>query len=140
MKSHPDNSRDNVHDREKEDPLWQLLENASKREPSTSFARNIVREARLLPAARLSWRFLPPRALITAPRLATAACAFALLVAAFQFWPSARTAQTVHSENIQTVEDTSSVLGELIIEESLHAAAEDPSIFTRDEIVAMIGL
>ena len=139
MKFHPDNSRDNMHDQEQEDPLWQLLENASKLEPSNSFARNIVRQTRLLPA-KPSWRFLPLRDLITAPRLAASACAFGLLAAAYQLLPSTQTTQRVHSENIQTLQDTSSALGELIIEESLHAAADDPSIFTRDEVVAMIGL
>ena len=34
---------------------------------------------------------------------------------------------------------SASPLSELLIEESLNVAAEDPSIYTRDEIVAMIG-
>ncbi|MGB1874413.1 MAG: hypothetical protein ACPIB0_04885 [Akkermansiaceae bacterium] len=139
MKPHPDNSSESPHDREQADPVWQLLGNASKREPSNSFARNIVRQARLLPTAP-SGRFHQMRSLFTGPRLVTAACACALLVAAFQLWPSAQSLDPVASDKIYPVTETSSALSELIIEESLNAAAEDPSIYTRDEIVAMIGL
>jgi hypothetical protein len=37
-------------------------------------------------------------------------------------------------------EETNNHFSELIIEESLLAAAEDPTLFTRDEVVAMLNL
>lgn len=140
MKSHSDNSHDKTHGQEQEDPVWQLLENASRQEPGASFARDIVRKARLISEKPTGRRLFQMQSLFTAPRLVSAACACLLIIAAFQLWPSAPPSETVQPANAYGAESVSSDLAELIIEESLHAAAEDPSIYTRDEIVAMIGL
>ncbi len=43
-------------DLERNDPLWKLLGNARSVEPSPFFARNVVREARLLADAPTGWR------------------------------------------------------------------------------------
>lgn len=137
---HSDNHHDEAHDREQEDPVWQLLENASRQEPGASFACDIVREARLSSEKPAAWRLFQIRSLLTTPRLAVAACACLLIIAAFQLWPSASPSETVQPADAYGAESASSDLAELIIEESLHAAAEDPSIYTRDEIVALIGL
>jgi hypothetical protein len=123
---------------EQNDPVWNMLGEASSREPSAFFARNIVREARLQKTSTVSWgsrlaTFFTPTKLA----LGTAACACALAVT--QMWPTPEAVVTPGTIADISSPEPSSALSELVIEESLDAAAEDPTIFTRDEVVAMIG-
>lgn len=127
-----------MEDWKQEDPVWDLLGKASTREPSAFFARNVIREARLLGTPATSWvermaGFFTPTKLT----IGAAACACALAV--YQMWPSADSVGTPNPIVQSPVEAPASALSELVIVESLAAAAEDPSIFTRDEVVAMIG-
>ena len=138
---------------EKKDPLWDLLGKASTQEPSDFFARNVLREARSttqvsekrLPLSRI-FAFLSPS---SSPRKlavsAIAACTCALI--AFQMWPSSGTNDSL-MVNTQTevtptdvieVSDSQTALASFIMEETLIAAAEDPTIFSHDEVLAMIG-
>lgn len=122
---------------EQDDPVWNLLGKASNVEPTAFFARNVVREARLQETSVPSWGarivgFFSPTKLA----IGAAACACALI--ATQMWPSPA---SVTQPPVADISDPtlSTALTELVIEESLDAAAEDPTIFTRDEVVAMIG-
>ena len=124
--------------KEQDDPLWHLLEKASKKEASPFFARNIMRETRLH-AKRSPSLFFRLQSLLTSKRIASVACVCILAIATFDFWPSGGSVETVDSMTPQNQIATASTLSELLIEESLNVAAEDPSIYTRDEIVAMIG-
>ena len=78
-------------ERENNDPVWNLLGEASKQEPSAFFARNVVRDARLMEntaspswGARLAAFFSPTKLTIAA-----AACVCALAV--YQMWPAPST-------------------------------------------------
>ena len=124
--------------KEQDDPLWHLLEKASKKEASPFFARNIIRETRLH-AKHSPSLFFRLQSLLTSKRIASLACVCILAIAAFEFWPSDKSVETVDSINQENQITSASPLSELLIEESLNVAAEDPSIYTRDEIVAMIG-
>ena len=124
--------------KEQDDPVWHLLGKASKKEASTFFARNIIRETRLHAEHSPSLLFRL-RSLLTSKRIASIACVCILAIATFDFWPSGGSMETVDSMTPQNQIATASTLSELLIEESLNVAAEDPSIYTRDEIVAMIG-
>ena len=124
--------------KEQDDPLWHLLEKASKKEASPFFARNIIRETRLH-AKRSPSLFLRLQSLLTSKRIASVACICILAAATFEFWPSDQSDETVESMTLENQTASISTLSELFIEESLNVAAEDPSIYTRDEIVAMIG-
>lgn len=124
--------------KEQDDPVWHLLGKASKKEASTFFARNIMRETRLHAEHSPSLLF-HLRSLLTSKRIASVACVCILAVAAFEFWPSDQSDETVESMTLENQTASISTLSELLIEESLNVAAEDPSIYTRDEIVAMIG-
>src|SRR5690606_34246956 len=64
------------------DPVWKLLGHASRAEPSAFFARNVAREARLLPDAPRGLRlfFAGRRLAFAAAGTALAAVALALLV------------------------------------------------------------
>ncbi|MBK1856085.1 hypothetical protein JO972_14025 [Verrucomicrobiaceae bacterium 5K15] len=134
------------------DPLWKLMDEASTPEPNAFFARNVLREVRHLEAnnasgwkARLAAFFTPPKLVLGA-----AACAAAAFIA-LQMNPSSTPAAPAGSlaqqapvelDTTLASNDSSAVsdLSALVIVETLDAAAEDPTIFTRDEVVAMLGL
>jgi len=141
------------------DPLWNLLDQASTQKPSAFFARNVVRSVRQLESERSNTIPLGARilSLFTSRKLALSAVACTFALVSFQLWPdqqlntpptsTAQSAQTTQaplanptpSAPIATV-DTATSLSELVIEESLLAAADDPSLFTRTELVAMLDL
>jgi len=125
-----------IPDQEKNDPVWQLLGNASKQAPSDFFARNIIRETRALAQPTLATRL---QSLFTPKRLLAVSCSCLLIILGIQLWSTDQPAQTTAATAEDIYTEPSLTLGELIIEENLNAAAEDPSIYTRDEIVAMIG-
>ena len=97
-----------------------------------------MRETRLH-AKRSPSLFFRLQSLLTSKRIASVACICILAAAAFEFWPSDQSDETVESMTLENQTASISTLSELLIEESLNVAAEDPSIYTRDEIVAMIG-
>lgn len=129
------------------DPLWNLLDQASKPQENAFFARNVVREVRLLEQERpsLSARLT---GFFTMPKLALGAMACGLAIVAWQIIPSAGTPQTPGAitqdnteqaiPNVITSEET--YLSDIVMQDTLTAAAEDPTIFTRDEVAALIGL
>jgi|GEM_PF-1404825 len=131
-------TRESGYQEEQEDPVWSLLSKGSTHEPSSLFARNVIRETRGLEnqARKASSGFF---SIFTPTRLALGAATCALAMASYQMWPGAEAplAPGPVASEVQDIDANS--LTELVIEESLNAAAEDPSLFTRDEVVAMIG-
>ncbi|MBT7959996.1 MAG: hypothetical protein HN759_11765 [Akkermansiaceae bacterium] len=125
----------------KDDLLWDLLGEASEQKPNVFFTRNVVRETRKLAKTQPSWRQLISNVLSTKkviiPIVATACIALAIIT-------QHQTSQPVTSQSNTVVESTATeddtALTDLVINESLTIAADDPSQFTHDEIVAMIGL
>lgn len=123
---------------EQTDPTWNILTQASQREPDVFFARNVVRLTRQLEDAPSTWKtrltsvFAPRRLAVVA-----AACTCALL--GYSMWSPPETPDPDIVELPTAPIAPSSALSELVIEETLEAAAEDPTIFTHDEVVAMIG-
>ncbi len=128
--------------RDEDDALWDILDKASQPEPSPFFARNVVRATRQLPQKESFPSRL--RAWLSPPRLALGAGACALLFATYSMWftPHSPTPTSSVADAQDQVEETqlSNFLADLVIEESLNAAAEDPTLFTHDEIIAMVGL
>lgn len=145
MKRHPSKHQDSspLNQENTDDPLWGLLGHASEQKPDAFFARNVLREVRLLKdktpsrASRLATIFTPRRLVIGAIGATTCICA----LAAFQMRSTSppSTGTDLITDTIPAPEPASA-LSELVIEETLNAAAEDPTIFTHDEVVAMIGL
>ena len=130
--------KDLVDQKPQNDALWDILGKASNQQPSTFFARNVVRESRLQKkqAHYPGSRFL---ALITPTRFALSAAACASIMLAYQLWPSYEPVGIAPITAQHGTPEPSTTLTELVILESLQAAAEDPTIFTHDEVVAMIG-
>ena len=135
-------ARESGYQEEQNDPVWGLLDKASSHEPSAMFARNVIRETRLSQnQERNQDRNLGSRilAILNPTRLALGAAACACATVTYHMWPSPTQPNSPYPVASETASEPSTALTELVIEESLEAAAEDPSIFTRDEVVAMIG-
>ena len=134
----PGLGKDLVDQERQDDPLWDILGKASNQQPSTFFARNVVRESRIQKkqAHHPGSGFL---AVITPARLALSAAACVCIMVAYQLWPSYEPVGKAAITAQYDTSEPSTTLTELVIQESLKAAAEDPTIFTHDEVVAMIG-
>jgi len=124
-----------------DDSMWNLLGKASHQEPDAMFARDIVRKTRLLgrPKATLSGMlagiFSPLRISLVTAAVAAVVC----ITGVSHFWPEPPSSPIPALATLSDTQESAVALTELIISESLSAAAEDPSLFTRDEVVAMIG-
>lgn len=117
------------HDRD-QDPVWSLVDQASTTKASPLFARNVMREIRLDAATPAPWwtRFLTPVPL-TAGALAAAA-AFAILVAVQGPDPAPAPVTDAPVATPATEFDLDRSL--------LIAAAEDPSLFSDEELLALL--
>ena len=142
--THSENHSETREDWTHGDPLWDVLDQASTRKPDAFFARNIVRATRQLSPPSLSSRLLN---FLSSRRMAIGtmgAAACVCVAVTYQFWPTSPqtsvTAPTIAQVQSPQSEKTTTDLSELVIEETLLAAAEDPTIFTRDEVVTMLGL
>lgn len=129
---------------EQGDPLWDLLGKASEHEADAFFARNVVRTTRQLTDTTPTWReriaaILTPKTAAVSLSI-TAACVCALFVAQLQNEQPDNTQPDPGIVQTPPPVDSSTALTDLVIEESLMAAADDPTQFTHDEVVAMIGL
>ncbi|NWK56622.1 hypothetical protein HW115_13450 [Verrucomicrobiaceae bacterium N1E253] len=135
---------DSSHDWASGDPLWDLLSEASDPEPDPFFARNVVRHIRLEKPEPLRSRLLR---LVRSRNFALGASSACLCAAmAYQFWPATQSPPSLPTDNtmveapIDKTQDLTENLSEIVLEETLLAAAEDPSMFTRHEVVSMLGL
>lgn len=125
-----------------EDPLWDILGRASEAEAGPFFAKNILRSTRQLPqkvsVIHRMKDILSPKAFAMSTA-AACACIFAV----FQILPSNETTELADNAINQLVtpitETVEFEISEFILQETLLAAAEDLSIFTHDEILAMVG-
>lgn len=128
-------------DWEQGDPVWDLLEQASDQKADAFFARNVIRETRQLKSPSLGSRII---SLFASRKVVLAAAACLGIVVGYQIWPMIPT-ETTTNPTPEIVEsspeqESSSNLSELVIEETILAAADDPTILTRDELVAVLGL
>ncbi len=131
---------------EDSDPVWDILGKASEHKADALFARNVVRSARLLENTtptllrRITGALSLKKIIIPT---AVAACIGALVITQLPTDENGTASTPTHTEVVEdlpTGTDSSMALSDLIIDESLMAAADDPTIFTRDEVAAMIGL
>lgn len=131
--------RNNIHSAELElqtldekDALWQLLEESPPQEASPLFSRNILREIRLDEEAKPFWKKL------LRPQFALPVTAAALIGIAFLPFltsPEARSPATVSNP---PVAEQPSTLVSYLDEELLLAAADEPTLFSDDEVIAML--
>lgn len=125
--------RDHSSDDFEKDPVWELLRESAARRPSPSFAANVVRAARLEPAAKPWWS----RLLLPASVGGVLAAATAVVALVF----------TLHSVPVGTPKITTTapdsslaVLQDDLNAEVLIAASDHLADYSDEELISMIGL
>ena len=128
------------------DPVWDLLGKASETTPSQRFAKDVVRATRQLPVKlSLGARIQQFAASFSSTQkfatTAVAACACVLLVLQVTQNNDNTVVEAPDTSHVQElVENTEPLeISEFIFQETLIAAAEDPTIFSHDEVLAMVG-
>lgn len=117
---------------DEKDALWQLLGESSPQQASPLFSRNILRKIRLQEEAKPFWKkFFRPQFVLPV----TAASLIALACVPLLTSPDASSPETVSGS---LVTEQPSTLVSYLDEELLLAAADEPSLFSDDEVIAML--
>lgn len=119
-----------------QDPVWNLLDEAPVQEPSPRFAQDLVRQARLEGQGSTPWwkTLFSPKPLIG---VATAACACVALVLSFPGESTADPEPIAAAPPAQT-DDWEENFADALASELLTSAAEDPSLLSDSEIIALL--
>ncbi len=117
------------------DPVWDLLDEAKAPGAGPLFVRNVMREVRLSDEVRPPWwrQLLTPRPIL--------AGSLAALTAAILIWVDPEEADQITTEDPRTQEATEPQalqLDALLEEEMLSQAAEDPTAFSDEALVALL--
>lgn len=140
MKLPADNSPLPDHDAELEnDPLWSLLDEGSKSAPSPAFVQDTLRRTRLEQEEQPWWKtfFASPVRSVSLACAGTAA-AVAALVLAFPGEPAPEESHQATAVVQPATTDEWKDLEDAIAAGALTDAAEDPSLFSDQEIVALL--
>jgi len=117
------------------DPVWDLLDDAPAQDPTPRFAQDLVRRARLEGQATSSWwnSLFSPKALIG---MATAACACVAIVLSL---PSETPSDPAPVADLpERTDDWEENFADALANELLTSAAEDPSLLSDAEILALL--
>lgn len=119
------------------DPVWKLVDQAPAPQARPAFAQDVLRQVRQLEAEPATpwWKKLLAPAPLSAGALAAAAVVAILI--SVDFTPTGAPSLTNGGE----VPDTAPVLSEIdhaVSEQLLMAAAEDPDLFSDEELLAML--
>jgi len=113
------------------DPVWELLEQSPTRPAGPSFVRKTVQLVREQEQRGRGWQ----RLLSPAPLVGMAAAAAAIALAVVQLRPDGATGPSVTAYDSAQAE----AIQEMVETEMLWAAAEDPSGFSDQELVCLLG-
>ena len=118
------------------DPVWVLIDKAEVPEVNPLFVRNVMREVRLVNEARLPWwkHLLAPKPALAGSLAAVTAL---ILITANPDHPTKETGNDVRTSAI--AEPQIPQLDTLLDEEMLAQAAEDPSAFSDEALVALLS-
>lgn len=120
-----------------DDTLWTVLDQASRSEPSPAFLQDTLRRARLEPTATPWWKSLfssLPVRIVSFASAGTAIAALALVLSS----PDAPAPETPVSQVEPTAPAEWNELENALAAEVLTEAAEDPTLFSDQEIVALL--
>jgi len=134
--SHPNHDLPDFDADLEQDAVWNLLGDSSPSNPSPRFVQDTLRRVRLENAApKASWwkSLLAPKPLISMAGAALAAVAIILSLPSTPDTPT-----QIADTTPEVVEDWQSNLNDAVASELLSSAAEDPSLFTDGEIVALL--
>jgi len=117
------------------DPVWDLLDEAKAPGAGPSFVQNVMREVRLSDEMRLPWwrQLLAPRPIL--------AGSLAALTVALIIWVGPEEAGQITAEDpmLEEARDAQALqLDALLEEEMLSQAAEDPTAFSDEALVALL--
>jgi len=134
--NHPKNKLPDFDSELESDAIWDLLADATPGEPSSRFLQDTLRRARLEPASRPWWKSLTTRRIWTVS-LATTGTAAAVIALIISF-PS----DPPPVEQTTSIQPTAPAqwteLEDALASEVLTEAAENPSLFSDQEIVALL--
>ena len=116
------------------DPVWDLVDRAQPPEASPLFSRNVMREIRVLGDYSAPWwkRLLTSKPLIASS--IAAAAAVAILVSVNNESPTG----LANEDPAPAVEPALASLDEELDQELLIAAAADPSLFSDEQLLALL--
>ena len=118
------------------DPVWKLVDEARPVQAGPFFARNVLREIRLAEKESAPWwrRLLSPR-----PLLAGGLAALAAVAIIASLGPSGTDDPALgQGSDTPAPAPVAREVDELLNEELLMAASEDPSAFTDEALVTML--
>ena len=117
------------------DAIWNTLAEATDLEPSPAFLQNTLRRVRLEADSRPWWKSLTPRRVWTASfaALGTAPAVVALMISS----PSDPT-PVERATSVETAPSQWTELEDALASEVLTEAAENPAMFSDQEIVALL--
>ena len=115
------------------DPVWDLVDRAQPPEASPLFSRNVMREIRVLGDYSVPWwkRLLTSKPLIASGLAAAAAVAILISVNNGNPTPGLANSNPV-------AEPAIAALDEELDQELLIAAANDPSLFSDEQLLALL--
>ncbi|MEJ6581157.1 MAG: hypothetical protein QNL33_19065 [Akkermansiaceae bacterium] len=134
--NHPNSKLPDFDSELENDAIWDVLAEATPGEAPPRFLQDTLRRARLEPAARPGWRSLGIRGIWTASltTLGTAAAVVALIISLpSDPTPVEQTTSTQTTAPTQWLE-----LEDALASEVLTEAAENPAMFSDQEIVALL--
>lgn len=124
----------NDHDLDR-DPVWDLVDQSAPRQAGPLFSRNVMREIRVAEQPSVPWwkRLLASRPLMASSLAAAAAVAILLAVN-----PDKDTTGSGVTNNDPASVPVAEQLDENLNQELLIAAAEDPSLFSDEQLLALL--
>jgi len=134
--NHPNNQLPDFDSELESDAIWDVLADATPGEPSPRFLQGTLRRARLEPGSQPWWKPLRPRKIWTASlaTLGTAAALIALIISR----PSDPTPVKQTTSTSTTAPAQWSELEDALASAVLAEAAENPSLFSDQELVALL--
>ena len=117
------------------DPLWQLLKESPHLEAGPFFSRNVMREIRALEAEKPSlWQKIRRARAAWTTTCAIGLAATAALILSLNLSPRSPESTTLAA----SPSVASTALETYLDEELLRVAADEPSLFSDDEVIAML--
>ena len=120
-----------------QDAVWNLLGESTPADPSPRFVQDTLRKVRLdeaAPEKAVWWKSL----LFSKPLIGITGAALAA-VAVFVSLPTTQDSpETITNTTPEVIDDWQSDLHDAVAVELLSSAAEDPTLFTDEEIVALL--
>lgn len=136
--NHPNHNLPDFDDELENDAVWNLLEEATPSNPSSRFAQDTLRKIRLEGDTDLGkspwWKSI----FSVKPLIGMAGAAIAAVAIIVSLPSEPESPAPIADNNPEAVDDWQKDLDDAVASELLSSAAEDPSLFSDEEIVALL--